>query len=57
MRSLVPGLDRKIDKAGALEMAAEYVIALQNACGGNLEQEFLQHLEENKSSADSSKNP
>ena len=55
MRSLVPGLDSKIDKAGALELAAEYVIVLQNACGGNLEQEFFKHLEENKSPADCEK--
>ena len=39
----------KIDKAGALEKAAEYIMALQMKAGSSMEENFCKYLEENTS--------
>ena len=49
LRALVPGMSDKIDKAGALEKAAEYIMALQTKAGSSMEENFCKYLEENTS--------
>ena len=49
LRALVPGMSDKIDKAGALEKAAEYIMALQTKAGSSKEENFCKYLEENTS--------
>ena len=49
LRALVPGMSDKIDKAGALEKAAEYIMAFQTKAGSSMEEIFCKYLEENTS--------
>jgi len=44
IQSLVPGLKGQTDKAGVMEMTAEYVRALQRKAGSSMEDEFLSTL-------------
>ena len=51
LRALVPGMNDKIDKAGALEKAAEYIMAIQTKAGSSMEENFCKYLEENSCDA------
>ena len=51
LRALVPGMSDKIDKAGALEKAAEYIMAIQTKAGSSMEENFCKYLEENSCDA------
>ena len=44
LKSLVPGLDKRVDRSGALEMTVKYIISLQSNFGGSMEHEFKRFL-------------
>lgn len=44
IKSLIPGMDGNIEKAGALEMAVKYVQSLQEAFGSDCKDEFFEAI-------------
>lgn len=44
LRTLVPGVTSKTEKAGAIEMTVNYIRVLQGSIGGDKRHEFLRHI-------------
>ena len=45
IKSLLPGVDGKTDKAATLEVAVKYIKSLQETLGSSKEAEFLKSIE------------